>query len=137
MQCEKEGHLDGASALSSDFQGMTFGNIIFGGVIGVGIDAASGAMHEYPPSVTVVLPPEEFDTAESRDRFFERQKARIREESQEAISEVRKNCASSSRQSSSEERCDKAVEAIKDAREARLDALETKREAARIDSDQG
>ena len=38
---------------------MTFGNILFGGIIGVAVDASSGAMNEYPSSVTVRLIPEE------------------------------------------------------------------------------
>ena len=75
--CKKDGHFDGASFLSSDFQAMTFGNIIFGGVIGVAIDAGSGAMHEYPESVTVVLAPESFSSANDRDAFFDRQRTRI------------------------------------------------------------
>ena len=41
--CKKSGHFDGASTLSSSFQNLTFGNVIFGGIIGVVVDAASGA----------------------------------------------------------------------------------------------
>ena len=39
--------------MASEFQAMTFGNILFGGLIGVVVDAASGATHEYPPLVTI------------------------------------------------------------------------------------
>ena len=34
---------------------MTAGNVVFGGVIGLGIDAASGAMNKYQPGVEVVM----------------------------------------------------------------------------------
>ena len=36
---------------------MTAGNIVFGGLIGLGVDAASGAMNTYDPSVEVVMTP--------------------------------------------------------------------------------
>jgi hypothetical protein len=36
---------------------MTAGNILVGGVIGLGVDAASGAMNEYDPVVKVAMSP--------------------------------------------------------------------------------
>lgn len=57
VTCSKAGYSDGVAVLASNFEGMTLGNIIFGGIVGVGVDAASGAMHTYPPAVTVTLPP--------------------------------------------------------------------------------
>ena len=51
----KDGFSDGITTISSTFEGMTFGNILFGGVIGVGVDAASGAMNQYPNSVQVQM----------------------------------------------------------------------------------
>jgi len=36
---------------------MTALNVVFGGVIGLGIDAASGAMNKYQPGVEVVMSP--------------------------------------------------------------------------------
>jgi hypothetical protein len=35
------------------------GNIIAGGIIGVGVDAATGAMNEYPKSIEVPMIPAE------------------------------------------------------------------------------
>ena len=55
--CTKDGYQDGVAVLSSSFEGMTAGNVIFGGIIGLGVDAASGAMHTYPSSILVTLPP--------------------------------------------------------------------------------
>ncbi|MEQ9244480.1 MAG: hypothetical protein RLO21_00680 [Nitratireductor sp.] len=57
--CSKDGYQDASGTLTSEFEGMTFGNILFGGIIGVAVDASSGAMNEYPSSVTVRLIPEE------------------------------------------------------------------------------
>jgi hypothetical protein len=57
--------------MASEFQAMTFGNILFGGLIGVVVDAASGATHEYPPLVTITLVPELFASIAERDAFYE------------------------------------------------------------------
>jgi hypothetical protein len=34
---------------------MAFGNILFGGIIGVGVDTATGAAYDYPTLITVQL----------------------------------------------------------------------------------
>jgi len=36
---------------------MTAGNVVFGGLLGLGIDAASGAMNTYDSGVEVVMTP--------------------------------------------------------------------------------
>ena len=56
--CSKPGYQDSIGVLVSEFEGMTAGNLIFGGVVGLAVDAGSGAMYYYPPSIIVELPPE-------------------------------------------------------------------------------
>ena len=56
VTCFKEGWDDGVGILTADFESMSWGNILIGGVIGAAVDAGSGAMHHYPPSIVVVLP---------------------------------------------------------------------------------
>lgn len=53
VNCAKQGYHDGVAVIPSNFEGMTLGNILIGGIVGVGIDAASGAMNEYPNAVQV------------------------------------------------------------------------------------
>ncbi len=53
--CKKEGYSDGAATLASNFEGWTLGNIIFGGIIGVGVDAISGALNDYQGSITIPM----------------------------------------------------------------------------------
>src|SRR3546814_10177833 len=64
VRCKKEGFFETAETLDSEVQGMTFGNILFGGIIGVAVDASSGAMNQYPSSVTIALVPESFRSEE-------------------------------------------------------------------------
>src|SRR5213075_686126 len=40
VDCKKLNYEDATGVLASTFQAMTFGNIIFGGIIGVAVDAA-------------------------------------------------------------------------------------------------
>lgn len=55
VRCKKEGYRDGIMIVPSNFQEMTAGNFIAGGIIGLGIDAASGAMNKYNPNVIVPM----------------------------------------------------------------------------------
>jgi hypothetical protein len=57
VRCSKECYQDGAGVISSNMEGMTAGNIILGGVIGLGVDAVSGAMNKYSPEIQVALIP--------------------------------------------------------------------------------
>ena len=58
IQCTKECYVNGASIIPSGTEAMTAGNVIFGGVVGLGVDAASGAMNKYPDMVTVAMTPD-------------------------------------------------------------------------------
>lgn len=58
IQCTKECYINGASIIPSGTEAMTAGNVIFGGVVGLGVDAASGAMNKYPDMVTVAMTPD-------------------------------------------------------------------------------
>lgn len=53
ISCKKECYQDGVGVLASSIEPMTAGNILVGGVIGLGVDAVSGAMSKYEPEATV------------------------------------------------------------------------------------
>jgi hypothetical protein len=74
VDCRKEGFLDAVGAVGRQFQPMTFGNIILGGLIGVIVDAASGATAQYDATVSIRLTPAEFADAQARDSFFDLQR---------------------------------------------------------------
>lgn len=60
ISCELSGYHTTTRKLDSTFQGMTLGNVLLGGIIGIAVDAGSGAMNEYPESISIRLMPEEF-----------------------------------------------------------------------------
>ncbi len=58
LLCTKTGYENGSAVVPSNFQAWTLGNILLGGfglIVGLGIDATSGAMHEYPSNVIVPM----------------------------------------------------------------------------------
>jgi uncharacterized protein YceK len=46
VSCVK-GCYKGSGVISSNIEGMTAGNVLLGGVVGLGVDSASGAMNRY------------------------------------------------------------------------------------------
>jgi hypothetical protein len=57
IRCNKAGWQEGFSSIPSNFEGWTVGNIILGGVIGLGVDAATGAINQYPNAFQVPMTP--------------------------------------------------------------------------------
>ena len=55
VTCAKEGYQTATVQQSSSFNGVTFGNIVLGGVVGIIVDAASGANFNYPSDVRMSL----------------------------------------------------------------------------------
>jgi hypothetical protein len=55
ISCTKAGEQPGIASAKSSTKGMAFGNILFGGIIGAGVDTATGAAYDYPTLITVQL----------------------------------------------------------------------------------
>lgn len=125
--CEKEGYQPSAGTLASSFEGMTFGNVIFGGIIGVGIDAASGAMNKYPASVTVQLAPLSFPSTAARDAFFDQKIASLR------VQHERTKATTAAQCSSDEATCKSRLAALDRVLDADVADLELKRVNSRVD----
>jgi hypothetical protein len=58
MTCKLAGYQDASTSLESGYGAGTFGNIVLGGVIGWGIDEATGAANKYPSTAQVTFVPE-------------------------------------------------------------------------------
>lgn len=55
IKCDKDGFNSGLTNIKSSTKGMVAGNILVGGVIGVGVDAATGAAYDYPSLFQVMM----------------------------------------------------------------------------------
>jgi hypothetical protein len=57
VKCTKECFNDGVGIIDSKFQGMTAGNLLLGGIVGIMVDSASGAHRKYDKSVDIQMTP--------------------------------------------------------------------------------
>lgn len=53
--CSKDGEASATAVIESSTKGMAFGNVIFGGIIGAGVDMKTGAAYDYPNLIQVPL----------------------------------------------------------------------------------
>ena len=125
VSCTKEGHLSATEVISSSFGGATLGNILLGGVVGVVIDASSGANNKYPDTVSLALPPEQFESAEERDSYFDalRDDADRRGE----IAMEAANASALCRKGPEGKECVDLIAEIETAREREREQIETQR----------
>ena len=125
VRCEKDGYFPTEGVIASSFQAMTFGNILFGGLIGVAIDAGSGAMSKYESGVSITLIPESFPSEEERDGFFDTLRSDLLVEYDSAIVKINDKCAAS-------ENCESRLKKAEEDRDTRLAEIETMRGEAVI-----
>ena len=66
VNCTLDGLQPGLVSVKSSTKGMAFGNILFGGIIGAGVDMSTGAAYDYPTLINVdmgqttsIVPPAE------------------------------------------------------------------------------
>jgi hypothetical protein len=53
VKCVKDAGEPGLATVKSSTKAMAFGNILFGGPIGAGVDVATGAAYDYPSMISV------------------------------------------------------------------------------------
>ena len=55
VRCTKPGWKDSLATIPSEFEGWTAGNVLAGGIIGIAVDASTGAIHHYPDTFEVPM----------------------------------------------------------------------------------
>ena len=55
VSCRKKCYTDGKGVIASSTDEMTAGNLIIGGVVGLAVDASSGAMNQYDSQVQISM----------------------------------------------------------------------------------
>jgi hypothetical protein len=122
ITCRLEDYEETSNVLSSEFTGYTFGNILLGGVIGVGVDAASGANNDYPDNVTIIMIPKAFASERHRDELYDKLKKQVTDGADALIEKKLGQC-----RPNFETQCKKRAEKVEEARDAELASLEDKR----------
>lgn len=68
IECSKEGYQDATYMNHSGTAGATWGNIVAGGLVGWGVDSATGSDNKYETPVNITLVPEEKRSKKSRHK---------------------------------------------------------------------
>lgn len=92
VHCARDGFRDAEQGLTASFQAATLGNVLLGGLIGIVVDAASGATASYEPQLLVLMVPAGFDSAAERDRFFAARSARLVQLRSEQEAQIKSSC---------------------------------------------
>jgi len=127
LACNLDGYEQSNEVLVASFSGATVGNILLGGLVGVAIDAASGANNKYPERVMVILTPSSFPSDEARDAHYAGIRQRIDAGAKAEIDLINTRCSSTNR-----ELCTIEAKQIADARDKALADLDKRRLAARV-----
>ena len=127
LTCKRADHEPTTEMVESQFSGATMGNVIAGGLIGIAIDAASGANNFYPSEINVVMQPSLFADEAAREAFFGRRRERVEKRTKDELTMLRYQCSSKPR-----EFCDADAAKINARRDKELAAIEAGRVAARV-----
>ena len=122
VRCTRDGFLAAEQDLTATFQAATLGNVLLGGLIGIVVDAASGASATYEPQLLVLMVPAGFDSAAERDRFFDARSARLAHLRAEEEGRIKSSCRA--------EECERLLKRL-DERSAAAQAL-TDRQRAEV-----
>lgn len=55
LACTKAGYKDASRSVNSKVEATTGGNLLLGGFVGAGVDAATGALYKYPETVSLPM----------------------------------------------------------------------------------
>lgn len=127
VSCNRDGYEQSNEVLVSSFTGATVGNLIVGGLVGIVVDAASGANNKYPDRVMVVLTPSSFPSDDARDAHFAGIRQRIETGAKAEIDLVTSRCGTTDR-----ELCTIEAKKIADSRDKALADLDRRRLAAKV-----
>ena len=127
LVCKRIDHEPTTEMLELKFSGATIGNVLAGGLIGIAVDAASGANNYYPAEVNVLMQPSLFADEATRDAFFGRQRERVQKRAHDDITMLRYQCSSKPR-----EFCDADTARLNARRDKDLADVEARRAAARV-----
>lgn len=84
VRCEKDGYSPASETIESTMNGAIIGNLIFGGIIGIGIDLITKSGYDYQETLELVLYKKDFPSLEERNTYFEEQFRLLEEEKSSA-----------------------------------------------------
>lgn len=130
--CEAEGFRQTSLDMDTSADGWIMGNIIFGGLIGVAIDAARGAGQKYPAELTVILEPGSFESLAARDAWYDARGQEINDQWNQALKTIDNECNRNMKELCAEKKND-----AEKLRAEELEALEQRRRTAVVSMPEG
>lgn len=128
VSCSLDGYEQSNEVVASSFTGLTLANLILpGGMVGVMIDASTGANNKYPEKIVVVMTPSTFPNEPARDAYYAGVKTRLEDAAAAEVRRINGNC-----QSPGSELCRIEVRQVAEARDRAMADVEQKRLAARV-----
>lgn len=129
LHCTKDGYLTSTGTLTSSRQNMAFGNIILGGIVGIGflgaiVDHASGAARKYPATISLTMIPQRFASEEARKAFFLVMRQQVEHAAEAALEQIDKTCE--------DEECATQRQAINRLKQLKLDEIARKEAATHV-----
>lgn len=121
LLCQKEGYLDEKLTIVSETEGMTFGNALLGGVIGIAIDSSTGAANQYAGMVELDFIPKQFLCEQQRDAFFSAQDQVVIERFQGEVDKINDRCEFA--RPNQKKLCDKDIQALEKLKQEELQAI--------------
>ena len=128
LSCSADGYRTTTADMDTSMDGWILGNILLGGIVGIAIDAARGAGQKYPPKVTVVLEPSEFENLAARDAWYDNRRDMRMKKWETAMLTVRTEC----NLIEGGKDCPAEMEKVEAARQVELDKLEARRNNAQV-----
>ncbi len=131
FECKKAGYQDQTAYAGASFDPVTLGNILLGGIIGLGVDFGTGAYTQYPDAVFVQLEPAQFGAAPAATEMAAPQSAdaaaaardKVNQDADAAVAKIRAQCTGSQNNSRA---CAAAIEVINAERARLLAAIDAR-----------
>ena len=125
VACNAEGFRTTTAELDTSMDGWIVGNLLFGGLIGVAIDAARGAGQKYPSQLTIILDPASFDSSAARDDWYAVRRRELEAKWEGAMAQARQRC-----DRDKTELCGNRLEELEKERDQEFEELEKRRDTA-------
>jgi len=129
IACKADGYRSTVQELDTSMDGWIIGNLLFGGIIGIAVDAARGAGQKYPSHVMVFLEPEAFTTGQARDEWYDRRRQSLEDKWDKTTQTIRQQCVGDKTSGD----CLTSLNKADEQREKEIQELEERRSRARIE----
>lgn len=128
IACAAPGHASVREEFKMDGNAMVLGNILIGGLVGVAIDAASGAAEKFPDSISILLDPNTFDSFKHLDRWYGLRKKKLEDHFNQELAKTLSLNACKGRAIY----CDDLVDDLNDQKKKEFKRLQVVRDTATI-----